>query len=383
MKMINSIEVKNYRNLRHVNVERLGRVNLIIGKNNTGKTSLLESLRILLQSGFEDTIEKILISRQERYKAFRDLSMQIEELNGIFYGREGGFNTEEKIEILARTDDAQSPILFGLRFVKYQEQNVDLGDSNVPELFANMISKAYKVKVEVPIQTNEGRIGLEISSNNEKYIKSFDDTDIVDTMALDWLSDHRTNICNFISAASLVDDSDLDIWWAKIALTDGEDIAVNALKTIEPNIERISQIKELQDDDTRFVVRVHGYRKPVPLRSMGDGMNRILTLILAMINSANGCLLIDEFENGLHYSVQQRLWQIIFHLADELNVQVFATTHSNDTISAFESVVNQDKTNPLSGLLIKLENVKNKIETLVFEPEELKVITDNLIEVRR
>jgi AAA15 family ATPase/GTPase len=71
---------------------------------------------------------------------------------------------------------------------------------------------------------------------------------------------------------------------------------------------------------------------------MGDGMNRILTIILALVNSDNGCLLIDEFENGLHYTVQENLWRIIFHLSKELNIQVFATTHSEDCIKGFQSV---------------------------------------------
>ena len=116
---------------------------------------------------------------------------------------------------------------------------------------------------------------------------------------------------------------------------------------------------------------------------MGDGINRILTIILAMVNCENGYLLIDEFENGLHYSVQEKLWEIIFSLAEKLNIQVFATTHSSDTIRAFENIVNQNETVPLNGLLIKLENINDAIEATTFEPRELKVITDNLIEVRR
>lgn len=381
--MLKSIEIKNYRNLRHVSIERLGRVNLIIGKNNAGKTSLLESLRILLQSGFDDIVERILIARQERYKSFRELSIQIEELAGLFYGREGGFREEEKIEILANTENALLPIGFGLRFVRYREQYVDFGDTDVPEIFANLITKAYKMKVEAPVESSDGRIGLEITTDQDKYIRSLYENDVLDAIALDWLSGRRTDACNFISAVNAVDDSDLDIWWAKIALTEGEDIAVSALQAVEPRVERISQIKELQDDDTRFVVRLNGHRKPIPLRSMGDGMNRILTLVLAMINSSGGYLLIDEFENGLHYSVQQHLWEIIFQLAEKLNIQVFATTHSNDTIGAFDSIVNKDESNPLSGLLIKLENIDGSIESLVFEPDELKVIKDNHIEVRR
>ena len=76
---------------------------------------------------------------------------------------------------------------------------------------------------------------------------------------------------------------------------------------------------------------------------MGDGINRILTIILAMVNCENGYLLIDEFENGLHYSVQEKLWEIIFYLAKRLNIQVFATTHSNDTIEVIYFSVSRNR----------------------------------------
>ena len=76
---------------------------------------------------------------------------------------------------------------------------------------------------------------------------------------------------------------------------------------------------------------------------MGDGINRILTIILSMVNVENGYFFIDEFENGLHYSVQKDLWKMIFYLAEKLNIQVFATTHSSDCINAFQEVINDSK----------------------------------------
>ena len=69
---------------------------------------------------------------------------------------------------------------------------------------------------------------------------------------------------------------------------------------------------------------------PVPLGSMGDGMLRVLQIILKVFSAQGGFLLIDEFENGLHYSVQEKIWALIFKLAEQLNIQVFATTHSWD-----------------------------------------------------
>ena len=114
---------------------------------------------------------------------------------------------------------------------------------------------------------------------------------------------------------------------------------------------------------------------------MGDGMNRILTIILALVNAGDSYLLIDEFENGLHHTVQEDLWKMIFQLAKELNVQVFATTHSDDCIHAFESVMNSEG-NESEGQYFRLDNIGGQIIPTLYSPEELDTADDHQIEVR-
>jgi len=114
---------------------------------------------------------------------------------------------------------------------------------------------------------------------------------------------------------------------------------------------------------------------------LGDGINRVLTIILALINSDNGFLLIDEFENGLHYSVQEKLWSIIFELSKKLNVQVFVTTHSNDCIKSFENVLSKEENSQL-GQMIRLDNINGEIHQVTFNVDELNIAVDNNIEMR-
>jgi AAA15 family ATPase/GTPase len=92
-------------------------------------------------------------------------------------------------------------------------------------------------------------------------------------------------------------------------------------------------------------------------------------------------LLIDEFENGLHYSIQENLWNIIFSLTQKLNIQVFVTTHSEDSIRCFEKTLNKVQ-NPLDGKLIRLDNDNGSIKQVVFNASELKIANDNDIEIR-
>ncbi|QAT88561.1 ATPase-like protein [Corallococcus coralloides] len=112
---------------------------------------------------------------------------------------------------------------------------------------------------------------------------------------------------------------------------------------------------------------------------MGDGMSRIFELALGLVSSQDGLFLIDEVENGVHYSAQEQLWRFIFEAASQLNVQVFATTHSWDCISAFQKAASSHAED---GMLISLAQTDGDIKATVFNEGDLEIITRESIEVR-
>ena len=99
-----------------------------------------------------------------------------------------------------------------------------------------------------------------------------------------------------------------------------------------------------------------------------------------MIYAENGTLLIDEFENGLHYTAQYQLWEMIFTLALKLNVQVFVSTHSSDCIKSFENVLNNGFSN--NGKVLRLENKKGNIMIQEFDSKEMEIVAQNDVEIR-
>ena len=89
-------------------------------------------------------------------------------------------------------------------------------------------------------------------------------------------------------------------------------------------------------------------------------------------------MLLDEFETGLHYSVQDELWRIIFMLSEKLDIQVFVTSHSNDCINCFARTNTNEQ-----GVLIRLENRKGRIVAVKYEDnDELMFATNNNVEIR-
>ena len=113
---------------------------------------------------------------------------------------------------------------------------------------------------------------------------------------------------------------------------------------------------------------------------MGDGMVRLFHLALALVNSKGGILLVDEIENGLHYSVHEDLWKLVFKTARDLNVQVFATTHSWDCIEAFQRAACEDESS--EGYLIRLGWRKDEVVATVYDENDLAIVTRDHIEVR-
>jgi hypothetical protein len=169
--------------------------------------------------------------------------------------------------------------------------------------------------------------------------------------------------------------------WSAVSMSENEDYVIKALQIIEPRIKRFNILtSDSTGSEQGFIpfVLLEGENSRVRLSSMGDGINRILTIILSLINCKGGIFLLDEFENGLHYSVQSKLWDIIFELAKNLDVQVFVTTHSNDCIKSFaHSSMSED------GLAIRLDMVANGLNAQLYEnPEKLVFAMNESIELR-
>ena len=166
-----------------------------------------------------------------------------------------------------------------------------------------------------------------------------------------WISKY-TPIAPFLYVEARVSDSDKNaVLFDRISLSPDEEHVVDALRIINPHIERITFVTSSNKRDRYPIVTLKNDTRRYRLSAMGDGINRILTIILSMLNCKNGVLLVDEFETGLHYSVQEQLWNIIFSLSKKLNIQVFATSHSRDCIEGFANQNDGQK-----GLLIRMEN---------------------------
>ena len=130
----------------------------------------------------------------------------------------------------------------------------------------------------------------------------------------------------------------------KIVLTDNEEYVTEALRIIDPTIERIASVGGdwrgfPREGPGGVLLKLSNVAQRTPIGSAGDGMWRILGLALALANAKGGVLLVDEIDSGLHYSVMEKMWRMVNERSKELAVQVFATTHSRDCYESLAAIL--------------------------------------------
>lgn len=372
---IENIAVKGFRGFKELRVSGFGKVNLVTGKNNAGKSSLLEAVRILVTGGALDTLQAILNYREETNEAGearRELvGLDFGPYRSLFTGfpdlsaRSASFS----IQATGLLPPSQSSLLATARWAVQQED---------PERG----TVRYRV-VEDLFGDAPGVPALELAVGERRRVVPLYRRGLVRRpLGLSLGDSGQAPVrCVYLDPFSSRATGQLGVLWDAVALTDAQDEVLKALQLISPDIEGISMIGS---DGPRLlartaIVKSRQFDSPVPLRTFGDGVNRLFGIVLSLCNARNGVLLIDEFENGLHYSVQASIWATIFRLASEFNVQVFATTHSRDCVQAFQEAATES---PQDGLLLRLTRQADTVAATVFDERELAIATRNDIEVR-
>ena len=134
--------------------------------------------------------------------------------------------------------------------------------------------------------------------------------------------------------------------YSRIKFGDKDESIKTALRIVEPALEDLSPDARgprlYRDAPGGVVLKLRGIVGQVPIGSMGDGMWRMLGLALSISSAADGVLLVDEIDTGLHHSVMEDMWRMVGERAAALSVQVFATTHSEDCYESLAAIANPE-----------------------------------------
>ena len=378
--MLQSLYIKNYRNLKELTIDSLSQINLINGENNTGKTSLLEALAIYASNANLESLCQMIESRGERLhnnNKKNEVQSILDFFSSIFTDRDIDMTDEKSIII-----GEKSGFKIKIQFIAYFDKIIR------DEQGENLMTKRIIISKDDFEQYPDYTVGLMINSDIIPIAYFISDSSV--SYRIIRAKEKKEVVHSEYISTNNIDKEINAKLFDNIALTEQEKSVISALNIIEPNIEGLAFIDDREnvrsfngnrDKSRNAVVKIKNKLERLPIKSMGDGINRILTIILAMVNSQNGFVLIDEFENGLHYKVQEKLWKIIFKLAKDLNIQVFATTHSSDCINSFSRVLDNNEYN-VTGQFLRLDNRNGIIQPEIINSEVLKIADNQKIELR-
>lgn len=385
--MLSSFEIQGFRTFAKMRIETFGHVNLIVGRNNTGKSSLLEALRLFAGEGHQGILKDIL-QRRDEIVLDSDSSEQSVQLAALFHGRLLNPSIGPMIQ-LGPVGNSAEVLRIRPVFLQMAKSEDDLFPSRWEE-----IAGTGSVDVNDPkIQT-----GLSIERNGAARL-----------MPVEYFSARRAGPRNRDLGPTCVwstgvDSNEAALWWDMIALTDVEERVIESLNLFAP-VDRITLVKHPSGLNRRlFMVRLKGERSPAPLKSFGDGMSRMFHIALALEHSrrprgvaqmslftanpgdtpsstpAWPVLLIDEAENGIHYTLHTQIWRFIFRVAALHGVQIFATSHSWDCVLGFQVAASEAQNT--AGVLVRIEQKAGISRAITFEENELEIVTRDCIEVR-
>ena len=384
-----SLSIERFRGIKELSIERLGRVTLLAGKNSVGKTTVLDAVRVYAARGHERVLSKLLESRQEFAIAeTEDAHMNrkfVPDFAALFYGRD--VSRCARILIGPKSDMGQ------LRIEETpldNEQASNIGDRLSFLFVPRGYTQAFKVVFQdteqvlpwvLPIQGSDAARTVE-RYGGSAYLYSYSLL-----VGAEWPSPIG---CQPLGPG-LLSDKEIVRFWNAIALTDDEDRAMKALRLIlDSDLERVAVIRDdvsdISDEKSnvgyvqRVVAKLRGQARPVPLQSLGDGALHLAGTALALANSRDGFLLIDEAENGIHHSMQPDFWRMIFKTADANNVQVIATTHSFDCVRGFAQAAVECE--EVEGVLVRLERKDEEMWAVEYSESDLRIAAEQRIEVR-
>ncbi|MGD1711968.1 AAA family ATPase [Dapis sp. BLCC M172] len=381
--MLKSLTINNFRCFQSFELQQLSRVNLLVGMNNSGKTSILEAIQLLYSVYQPETLHKIMSYRGEFL--LKEGSRQL-DIRHLFYGREISLGSE--FSLVGTNDKYQESLVGSIQVDSpnelYEQKN--LLDSS--EGFSSEFDNSEEISVEL-YQLEDIFFDLDWKKEEVSIRRRLSPDGGIDIRIprSSRITTKAVIKSQFITPLSL-DIDEITQLFDEIVLTPEEILTLEALQIIEPKIERIASIgPEKYGSNIRivrgrsgFIVKVSDQEKPIPIGSMGEGIWRILALAIALVSAQGGVLLVDEIDTGLHFSTMSDMWKLIWKTAKKLDVQVFATTHNSDCWSSLADVI---KSEDLEGEEITIHRIEtDKNSSVVFTEPQIVIAAKREIEVR-
>ncbi len=333
--LFSEIKIEKYRKLIQLHIRYLNRINIFAGKNNSGKTSLLEAV--------------YLLSQLNDINAFLELERYRGKFNEAFNPRWLSRNVNEGLKIYGKIKES------------------DVSVSLAPQQTGEQIDKtgyisSFVAEAEIHGTSLESNVHIFSGKSPEIFYRK---SCILCHAAM--TSPYRYNEGLLKKAHSVA---------VRERFTD--DIIGFIRDNADPDLIRIEMVNV--EGESRFYAHTEASDESFDITKYGEGIQRVFEIALLLGYCRNGILCIDEFESAIHKSLLADFSRFVHQLAERFNVQVFLTTHSKECIDAF--IENQYKNEKITAFALQ-ENEDGSVACKYVEGTRLERLLESIdIDIR-
>jgi len=348
--VIRSVEIKNFRCFKHIEIPDLRRFTILTGANGSGKTAFLEAL--FVAGGASPTIYLNAAALRGTEMTFSGTSPKA-ALIKIFEDFFHQFDSSIPMEISFSDKDKDRRILIvsaqqpGTLSLPFDSKTIETVSS--PEL-------SFKWK------TPKGEFSQHIDVT-DKALRLPSSSDAFPMVML-----------NNATSGGASEHADR---YSLLSTKSKEGSVVRAINRLFPQVQKIEVLATAGAPS--LYATVSGVNRKLPLNLLSAGISKLVGILLAIGSSQFGAILIDEIENGLYYKQFAGAWSAISEYAIESNTQVIFTTHSKEFLDAIAPIARKDSNN---YCLIRSEKVNGECALTPFSGKEFVAAMENKFDPR-
>ncbi len=294
--MYKSLEIHNFKHLFNFKLNGLSRVNIIAGKNNSGKSTILEALFLF--------IDPSVTTRSLAWRGIRQVSSTPEAMWGHLFPF---YDTTKKIRI--SLDKHAMEIKQSNDFVPPRPPQNGIQTISHGGPAPSLEFRYYKKNKET------GKVNIAASDGGVHIVKQS-----MPGIPVTYSSSLTQNLEEDANRFSSLDQCGRS------------DFLISALQQIIPELVGLSI--GIHSNATMIQAELSTTKRKIPFALLGDGTVKLLNILLSIAAAENGIALIDEIENGFHYTVMPFIWKAIDNVSKDFNTQVFVTTHNYEMLKS-------------------------------------------------
>lgn len=344
--MIEELKINNFRSIKSLKIDNFKNINIFLGKANTGKTSILEAIYIILSMDSRAII---------RITNLRSIGLYNDIFDSLFYD----YNTNVSIKFDIKVDNELVELEIKPNIVN---STISFSEKNITDNNIETINNIYNLNFNYLKNGKNYTPNISIEKNNNEMKFLF-----------------NISVSAFFYRVELIADYSSSLY-KNLKIIFENNAKKEELKKYYQQFD--NRIKDIRFIENKIVVEIEGLHNAINIKAVGKGFQTYITIIASIV-VGNKYILIDEIENGIHFETMKILLKNIIDLSKEYNLQFFITTHSKEFIQTLNDIIEKDysRSNIISVFNLYC-NKENNIDVIDYSQENFNNLIRNDNEIR-